>query len=146
MIFLFFYKYISLNQTFKKLNFLLDHHRWIALLNKTSLTPLSFLYYSETIRKILSGTYHTGKSSPTKLTGSVCRQFFSTKISPVVIEFHFHGTCEASNRGSRFYLRFYLKKQSLSEFLVFSRKNLIQKKIWKNVAQVFCNISFTNNG
>ena len=117
--------------------FLLDHHkRWLHYL---------FLYYSEIIRKILLGTYHTRKCSPTKLTDSVCRQFCSTKISPVIIEFHFHGTCEASNRGSRFYLRFYLKKQSLFEFLVFSRKNFIQKEIWKNVADGFYYIIFTNN-
>ena len=38
-----------------------------------------------------------------------------------------------------------LKKQSLSEFLVFSRKGLIQKEIWKNVADIICNISYTNN-
>ena len=37
-----------------------------------------------------------------------------------------------------------LKKQSLSEFLVFSRKGLIQKDIWKNVA-IICNISYTKN-
>ena len=38
-----------------------------------------------------------------------------------------------------------LKKQSLSEFLVFSRKGLIQKEVWKNVADIICNISYTNN-
>ena len=94
------------------------------------MTLLSFLYYSETVRKILLGTYHTGKPSPGKLTDSVCRQFCSTKIFPVVIEFHFQGTCGASNRDIRFYLRFYLKEQSLFEFLVFFKKKTdIQKEI-----------------
>ena len=114
--------------------FFLNHHR------------LSVFYF-ETIRKILLGIYHTGKPSPTKLADSVCRHFPSTNTFPVVTEFHFHGTCGASNRASRFYLRSSLKKQSLSDFLAFSRKKLIHKEIlWKTVADVFCNISFTNNG
>ena len=65
----------------------------------------------------------------------------------------------ASNRGSRFYLRFYLKKQSLSEFLVFSRKKSyserdMKKCSWysaKLVSQtmavffLFFNVDHTNN-
>ena len=46
----------------------------------------------------------------------------------------------------RFISGFILKKQSLSDFLVFSRKKLIQKEILKNAADVFCNISFTMGG
>ena len=103
-----------------------------------------FLYYSETIRKRLLGSCHTGKLSPAKLADSVYRQFSTTKIFPVVIEFHFHGTCGASDKGSRFYLKSNLKKHSLSEFLDFSIKKLVHKGIlYKKVADVFCNISFT---
>ena len=72
-----------------------------------------------------------GKPSPSKLASSVYWHFPSTVIFPVVIEFHSHGTFGASNRGSRFYLRSNLKKQSLSEFLPFSRKNLFTKRYEK---------------
>ena len=52
---------------------------------QTSLIPLSFFilpwnYYKNTFRYL---SY--GKPSPAKLTDSVCRQFCSTKIFPVVI-------------------------------------------------------------
>ena len=107
-----------------------------------------FLYITlKLLKKYFQGPIIREKLSPAKLAGSVCRQFCSTKIFPVVIEFHFHGKCGASNRGSRFDLRrFYLKKQSLSEFCFCSRKKFIQKEIGKNVADVFCNITFTNDG
>ena len=65
----------------------------------------SIIFFCITLKLLekLLGSYHTGKLSPAKLADSVYRQFSTTKIFPVVIEFRFHGTRGASDKGSSIY-------------------------------------------
>ena len=89
-----------------------------------------FFYITLKLLEKLLGSCHTGKLSPAKLADLVYWQFSTTKIFPIVIEFHFHGTCGASDKDSRFYLKSNLKKHSISKFLDFSIKKLVHRLVF----------------
>ena len=112
---------------------------------QTSLIPLSFFilpwnYYKNTFRYL---SYGKTQSCQTDWLGLPTILLY--KNFPSSHNFIFMARVELVIGVVGFISGFFLKKQSLSDFLFFPEKNYWERDM-KNVADVFCKVSFTNNG